>query len=471
MEENKNYSEQPEDGRVPAEDEARAAEGEVTPAADDAAVADDAAADAADAEADAAPIAPEWRFGGEGDRAVKQENKKGTRAFIAVFAGVLAICILLLSVTFFLGDGTLRFIHTIYTDRTVYVREYTGEGGLLSAEEAADIIKRSTVVVTIRDARGYTAHGSGFLYSEDDDGTYICTNNHVVEGAVEIEVILADGTAYPATLVGTNADADVAVVRIAVVDLPLVTIGSSANLLTGEDVFAVGAPLSINYAGTVTFGKVSHPRRLLPVADATGASIAAKMTLIQTDTALNGGNSGGPLADMYGKVVGMVVSKVTSVRVDTDEESDVDGICFALPIDGVKVIADAIIQNGSFTGKNPIVEGASVLGLSGYGVSEGYWHTFDSASGVGHLSLTEQEGYEYAEKSGVYTVSVGGGLAGDKVFVGDIVLKVNGLSVHTTVELIRAVNRHYAGETVTLTLWRGGSEVTVNVTLTERPLS
>lgn len=472
MEENKNYSELPEekDSIENGETAADAAADEnsaVESVAETEAATEAAPEEAAEEEpaVDEAPVAPEWSFGGEADVAARASNKRGTRTFIILFAAVFAVCILLLGLSFFLGDGGIRLIRTLHTERTVFVREYTGEGGLLSAEEAADLIKKSTVTVSVRTSAGGSGHGSGFLYREEDGYTYICTNNHVVSGMSEVQVILADGTVYDATVVGTDADADVAVVKIAKTGLPLVTVGSSANLLTGEDVFAVGTPANIAYAGTVTFGKVSCPSRLLPMTDTSG-SVAYKMTLIQTDAALNNGNSGGPLADMYGKVVGMVVLKLAIYNGD-----DVDGIAFALPIDGVKIIADEIIQKGSFSGTNPITEGASALGVTGHAVREGYWYSLDTASNRVQESATQADGYYYAEVSGVYVSVIGSGYAGDKLFAGDIILKVNGLSVRDITELIQAVNRHYIGETVTLTVWRDGAVETVNVMLSEKPAS
>ena len=460
MEENKQYSELPEEkdpmGASDAMEDMTEANGEGLSA-------EEAAFE--EAFAKEAPAAPEWTFGGEADVSARALNKRGTRIFVSIFAGVLAVCILLVGVTLFLGDGAIRFIRTLHTDRTVYVREYTGEGGLLSAQEAADLVKKSTVTVVIRGATGGLGHGSGFLYREENGMTYICTNNHVVEEGTEIQVILDDGSVFDAALVGRNSDADVAVIKIAATGLPLVSLGSSADLLAGDDVFAVGTPAKIDYAGTVTFGKISHPSRLLPMTDASG-SVSYKMTLIQTDVALNNGNSGGPLADLYGKVVGMSVMKL-----DSYGGNDMDAMNFALPIDGVRIIADTIIQKGFFDGVNPISEGASALGLTGHGVMAGYWYTTDPATNKVDYSKVEVEGYYYAEKSGVYVSVIGAGLAGDKLFVGDIILKVNGFSVRNVNELIGAVNRHYIGESVTLTVWHAGAEITVDVTLVEKPVS
>lgn len=417
-------------------------------------------------EAEACDDAPEQDGADEAAyEAAAAENKRKTRLFIGVFSAVVALCLVLAALVFFLGGRGVAFVR-IYetvreTVRTVFVKDYDEAAAnvLLAPQQAADCIKQSTVTVTVR-VSGGVGHGAGFFYREADGYTYICTNHHVVEDALEIQAILPDGRVYDATLVGSNAAGDVAVLKIPVTGLPIVALGNSDTLLAGDEVLAVGTPTNIAYAGTVTFGHISAPLRLVPITDASG-NVTEKMTLIQTDAALNNGNSGGPLADMYGKVVGMVVIKMASTQ-----GKDVDGIAFALPIDGVKVIADAIIANGSFTGKNPITEPPSALGLSGHGVEAGTWYALDAATGKVSVSLTQQPGYYQASASGVYvsSVSVGSHAVG-RMQKGDIILKVDGLRMYTIQDVIAAVNRRYIGERVVLTVWRDGAETTVVVEL------
>lgn len=412
------------------------------------------------AESTEAP-AVEWRFG---EGAVEEKSKKGSgqKQFFILFGVVFGICLLLLILTMFLGNGGIQLVRNITKERIVYVRNDDGSSGLLTPQEAADKIKRSTVTVSVTTAAG-SGIGSGFVYSADG---YICTNNHVVQDAVSVQVILPDGKAVDALVKGYDEAADIAVLKIEAEGLVPVEFGSSEDLLVGDEVVAVGTPAKLDYAGTATFGTVSATNRLVIMSDSSTGSVSKKMTLIQTDTSVNPGNSGGPLADMYGKVVGVVVMKVS-----TYGGSDYEGIGFALPIDGVRQIADAIISKGAFSGRNPYVEGRSLLGLTGHGGVEGRWYYVDSSSGAVTESKTEQSGYHQMIASGIYVMEINGANAQGKVSVGDVITQVNGLNVTSTTELIGAVNRYYAGETVTLTVRRGAETLYVEIMLYEETAS
>ena len=191
-------------------------------------------------------------------------------------------------------------------------------------------------------------------------------------------------------------------------------------------------------------------------------NVTKKMTLIQTDVSVNPGNSGGPLLDMYGKVVGVVVMKVSQYG-----GSVFEGIGFALPIDGVRVIADEIIQKGSFTGKNPYVEGKLLAGITGHGGQKGLWYSpANTLTGKIEASETEQEGYHYMAESGIYVMEVSGADAKTKLRTGDIILRVDGLIVRDTTDMIGVVNRHYEGESIRVTVWRDGETLEFTIVLT-----
>lgn len=393
----------------------------------------------------------------------EERGKHGGRTFAVLFGVVTGVCFLLLLLTLWLGDTGFKITRKIETERTVYVREYNSESGLLTPNEAADIGRRSTVTVSVNTALG-SGIGSGFVYSAEG---YIVTNYHVIESMIgnadaTVQVIFADGAAVDATVVGYNEPADVAVLKVPVgSSLVPATIGSSGDLLTGDSVVAIGTPAKLDYAGTATFGAVSAPKRLVTLTDDNG-TVNRKMTLIQTDASVNPGNSGGPLLDMYGKVVGIVVMKVAQYG-----GTVFDGIGFAIPIDGAKIVIDAIIKDGSFTGENPVAEGRSLLGVTGHGGLAGYWYSDGSTSVSGGIDIseTEQPGYHYMPVSGVYVMQINAGNAAGKVQAGDIILRVNGLIVQDTTGLIGAVNRHHVGESVTLTIYRGGEEKTVEIVL------
>lgn len=389
-------------------------------------------------------------------------SKKTFALLFGIFGGV---CVLLLLLTFVLGKAGFKIIRDIHTDtdRTVYVKEYDPASGLLTPNEAADVGRKSTVTIQVKLANG-TVTGSGFVYTADG---HIVTNHHVIEdmaedGTAAVQVVLADGTAVDATLVGSDAASDIAVLKIPAEKAPApLAIGSSDALLTGDGVLAIGTPAKLDYAGTATFGSVSCPKRLVQMTDANG-SVTKKMTLIQTDVSVNPGNSGGPLLDMYGKVVGVVVMKVSQYG-----GSVFEGIGFALPIDGVRVVADEIIQKGSFTGENPFVSGKTLVGITGHGGVKGKWYSpADSTTNVIEASDTEKAGYHYMAESGIYVMSISNPDAKLKLREGDIIMRVNGLIVRGTSDMVSAVNRYGEGESVTLTVYRDGKTLEIPIMLT-----
>ena len=397
---------------------------------------------------------PTWRY------VTVPDEKGGARRFAAVFAVVFGLAVVLLIGAMFLGQSGFHFVHHTETKQTVYVREYDPASGLLTPNEAADRARQYTVAVSVRTATG-AGVGSGFVWSEDG---YILTNHHVIENATAVQVVFASGEAVDATVVGSNADADVAVLHIDRTGLTAAPIGQSSLLLTGDDVVAVGTPASLGFAGTATFGKVSCPARIMTFTDETNV-VSKKMTLIQTDTSVNPGNSGGPLVDMYGRVVGIVVMKVMNVG-----GTDYEGIGFAIPIDGAVTVAEAIVRDGAFTGVNPIAAPRTLLGVAGRGLTGGKWY-----SDPGQESITESDTETatctyHMPTDGIYVMTVNDGGAVGKIEVGDIITRIDGLRMYTIYDVIAAVNRRQPGEVATVTLLRksGGdyTERTVEVLLT-----
>ncbi|MBE6629903.1 MAG: PDZ domain-containing protein [Ruminococcaceae bacterium] len=394
-----------------------------------------------------------WNFKPEPTPAPKESK----RTFFAVFGGVVALCLALLTLVLFMGEGGFQIIRTLYNERVVYVREYDEQSGLLTPNEAADVMKKSTVTISVITKTG-RGTGSGFVY---DDKGHICTNYHVIKDASTIQVVLPDGTAHTAEIVGYNKDADVAVLRVQATGLVPAKLGSSADLLVGDDVVAVGTPYGLELVATSTFGKVSYINRLLPIDDDSDGTYEKKILVIQTDASVNPGNSGGPMADMYGRVVGIVVRKM----------SNNESLGFAIPIDGAKQILDQIIATGSFSGDNPIVEGRSLLGVTGHGGEKGTWYTTDPETGLVQSSPTEVEGYYYMPADGVYVMSADAANAKGKFRVGDVILSVNDFVVRDTSDLIKTVNRFPVASTVTVKVWRDNAEVTVSVILSEGEIS
>ena len=187
------------------------------------------------------------------------------------------------------------------------------------------------------------ASGSGFVVTQDG---YIVTNYHVIEEAandssVSVEVAFANGDKYTAKLVGGEKDNDVAVLKIDATGLTPVTLGDSGKLVVGQSVYAIGNPLG-ELTFTFTGGYVSAKDRSVTMSDGT------VMNMLQTDTAINSGNSGGPLFNEYGQVIGIVSAKLSS---SSNSEASVEGLGFAIPINDVKDMVTSIIEHGYVTGK------------------------------------------------------------------------------------------------------------------------
>jgi serine protease Do len=277
------------------------------------------------------------------------------------------------------------------------------------------------------------AAGSGFVISEDG---YIVTNYHVIEDATAIKVAFVDGTSYDATLVGGDQDNDIAVLKIEATGLTPVIIGDSDNLVVGEDVVAIGNPLGeLTY--TLTKGVVSAVNRSLTM------SGGVVMNMIQTDTAINSGNSGGPLFNMYGQVVGITSAKLSNSS--TSSDATIEGLGFAIPINDVWDMIQDIIENGRVTGK-PYM-------------------------GITPANVTESDAQKYGMSVGVYVNAVSAGSAAEKAGLvqGDIITAIDDTTITSYSDLKTALKNYKAGDTATLTLDRNGKVDTVSITFDEYP--
>jgi len=272
------------------------------------------------------------------------------------------------------------------------------------------------------------ALGSGFVI-EFAGKKYILTNNHVVEGATSIRVTMPQGKTFHAELIGGDEMLDVAVLNIAVQDLPTVELGDSSKVEIGDWAIAIGNPLGLQH--TVTAGIISALDRDVPKPDGQGYF----RSMIQTDAAINPGNSGGPLVNALGQVIGINTAIVLGS----------EGINFAIPINSVKQILPQLIEKGKVT--------RAWLGVQIQDLTE---------------DLALQFGVEPSE--GVLIADVlRGAPAEGKLQRGDIVLSVNGQKVRNVDELQQAIMFKRVGEEVTLEVIRSRQKMTVKVTLGERP--
>lgn len=276
-----------------------------------------------------------------------------------------------------------------------------------------------------------SASGSGFILTSDG---YVVTNNHVVEGATSVTVKLYNGDEYDAEIVGTDEMNDVALLKIDATGLQTVTIGDSDQIEVGEEVIAIGNPLG-ELTFTMTAGVVSALDREI---NTDGKPI----NMLQTDVAINSGNSGGPLFDMNGNVIGITSAKYSG---STSSGASIEGISFAIPInDALRVIYD-LQQYGHVTGR-------AYLGVTVKDLDSSTGATYGLPTGP--MIRTVEEG-GCAEKAGLQE--------------GDIIIGFNGSEISSYTDLVAALNKCRAGDTATIKVYRAGAEVEASVTLDERP--
>ena len=274
--------------------------------------------------------------------------------------------------------------------------------------------------------------GSGFVISSNDTASYILTNYHVIDGVTDITVFFADGKSYDATLVGGEEENDIAVLKINQGNLRPVVLGDSDAINVGEDVYAIGNPLG-ELTFTFTGGYVSAKDRSVTMSDGT------VMNMIQTDTAINSGNSGGPLFDKYGQVVGIVSAKLSS---SSSSEASVEGLGFAIPINDVKDMVTSIMENGYVTGKPNV----GIL-----------------------MSDVDESAQRYGVPAGSEVLAILDGSCAQTagLQVGAIITAVGDTTVSSSDALKSAIKDCKAGDSVTFTVHRSGETLTINVVLDE----
>ena len=273
--------------------------------------------------------------------------------------------------------------------------------------------------------------GSGFVLTEDG---YVVTNNHVVEGTDNVSVKLHDGSTYPAEVVGGDSLSDVALLKIEAEGLSHVAVGDSDAIAVGEGCIAIGNPLG-ELTFTMTGGYVSAlPREI---------NISGKpISMFQTDAAINAGNSGGPLFDMAGNVIGITSAKISGI---TGSGASIEGVGFAIPInEALRVVYD--LQEYGY------VRGRAFLGVTVKELDAATADTYGLPVGPIVQSVVADS---CADKAGIA--------------VKDIILAFNGRNVKTYTQLMSALNKCSAGDEVTLRIYRAGAELDVTLTLDERP--
>lgn len=290
--------------------------------------------------------------------------------------------------------------------------------------------KCSPSVVGIKVFKGsdndYYAWGTGVIASENG---YIITNTHVIDGGETAKVVLSGGKEYDALLVGFDASSDVALLKIDAAGLPAAEFASSSTLMVGDSVAAIGNPLGQNLSLTMTRGIVSALNREISYNGTT-------MSLIQTDASINEGNSGGPLFNERGQVVG-----ITNMKMISNLGSGIEGLGFAIPSDTVKSIVSALIADGKVTGRITI------------GVT------------VGPVSEYAAKYYDIPQGLYVSYVTAGSDAEKQGIEAGDIIVAVNGKDAFTTQAVTEAKEGLKIGDSIEFTVWRDGKTFTANVKL------
>lgn len=272
--------------------------------------------------------------------------------------------------------------------------------------------------------------GSGFIISQDG---YVVTNYHVVSGATTLKVITWDTKEYVATLIGGDATNDIAVLKIEGSDFPYVKLGSSEKMAVGDRVAAIGNPLG-ELTSTLTVGYISATDRAV---NTDGTYI----NMLQTDAAINSGNSGGPLFNMHGEVIGITTAKYSGT---SNSGATIEGIGFAIPIDDVTGIISDLKDKGYISG--------AYLGVMVQDVNAEAAEMYGVPTGAYVVEVTEGN---CAEKAGIQPK--------------DIITNIGGYDVSSMSDLTRALRNLEPGQETTVTVYRGGQQVHMEITLDEKP--
>ena len=334
------------------------------------------------------------------------------------------------------GDNDASSIVDIFGDHRTTIPRYTdydptlkldivsGHGPELTAQEVYAKVNPATVLV-VAEQGGSASVGTGVIMTADG---YVITNAHVISGGESCWVVLASGVQYEAQLVGYDSDEDLAVLKLeGAQDLPVAEFGNSDLAVVGDRVYAIGNPLGIELRGTLTEGILSAINRDVELEGRT-------LNVLQTTAALNNGNSGGPLINRYGQVIGINTLKMSGTG--APDEATVEGLGFALPISSASFVINDIIADGKF-------HGTPTLGIM--------VATYDTEDGGTIVAAVEVAAGSAAEEAGVET--------------GDIILAVNGQEITTTAELMAIRRQHAIGDTLTLTILRDGETMDIPVVL------
>lgn len=325
-----------------------------------------------------------------------------------------------------------------------------------STSEAVDKVKNAVVsVITYAESseKGFltedtdsdpqvASEGSGVIYKKDEKYAYLVTNAHVLMGATQADILLADGNKVPGEVVGSDTFSDIAVVRISADKVTAVAeFGDSSKLTVGETAIAIGSPLGTKYANSVTQGIVSSLGRDVKLKSENGQNISTKA--LQTDAAINPGNSGGPLINIQGQVIG-----ITSSKISTNGQTSVEGIGFAIPVNDVQNIIEQLEKNGKVIRPALGIQMMDLSNLSTYDLNQ--------------LNLPSKL------KGGVLIRTVQDGMpASGHLQRLDIITKIDDTDIESTADLQSVLYSHQIGDEITITFYRDGKQKTATFKITK----
>ena len=349
---------------------------------------------------------------------------------------IIYICSVILSL--FIGiSGTLLVVYYIPSEDGEKVIQ---EVNITESDTIAPAVNKvyDSVVTVLNYSSQLQATGTGFVYKIDDNYGYILTNNHVISGARKIEVTNTENVTIEATLLGSDEYADLAVLRVdKSFVLQVATLGNSTDSEIGDTVFAVGTPVDVKYAGSVTKGIISGKNRMVNVTLDDGG--AFMMEVIQTNTAINPGNSGGPLVNINGEVIGINTLKLV--------EDEIEGMGFAIPIEMATSVLDRLEKGEEI--ERPLLGVSMIDANSQYALfSYKVYLDKDYEKGVVVIDVEKDSPAEVA------------GLQKD-----DVILKINDVEIEDTTHLKYILYKYSVGDTVKLEYERDGKTNTVDVKL------
>ena len=293
---------------------------------------------------------------------------------------------------------------------------------------------------TDTDSQQVASEGSGVIYKKNGKDAYLVTNTHVIKGASKVDIRLADGTKVPGEIVGSDTFSDIAVVKISSEKVTTVAeFGDSSKLNVGETAIAIGSPLGSEYANTVTQGIISSLNRNVSLKSQDGQAISTKA--IQTDTAINHGNSGGTQVNIHGQFIGITSSKIAS-----NGGTSVEGLGFAIPSNDAQNIIKQLESDGKVT--RPAL-GIQMVNLANIGASD-----------LRKLNIPS------SVTSGVVVKSVQSNMpASGHLEKYDVITKVDDKNISSSTDLQSALYNHSIGDTIKITYYRNGKEETTTVKL------